>query len=170
MYDDEELDMGALMKILLRTLYLLLTSLSHLYSPANDDVHKSSVKKLRKNFEPRSDSDLDSEPDLESVQDPEHIPEPELTPDRGSSSSSSFNSLQLSMLIPLSTYIAASKRQPCRGLIDTGAAISGISAQRDLTNTINCNHPITPAFGYIIRATTEAAVKNPVLGQMNKGV
>ena len=43
----------------------------------------SSVKKLRRNLEPRSDSDNESDRDIDFLE------EPELIPDRGSSLSSS---------------------------------------------------------------------------------
>ena len=94
------------------------------------------------------------------------LEEPELIPDRGSSSSSSSSSSQLSMFIPRTIYMATSTRQSPPWLIDSGAAISGTSAHCDITNSINCNIPITPAFGSIIRATTEGAINDPVLSPM----
>ena len=51
-------------------------------------------------------------------------------------------------------------------LIDSGAAISGTSPHCELINSINCNIPITPAFGFIIRAITEGTINNPVLSPM----
>ena len=51
-----------------------------------------------------------------------------------------------------------STRQSPPWLIDSSAAISGTSAHCDITNSINCNIPITPAFGSIIRATTEGTI------------
>ena len=50
------------------------------YNPI-DDEHTSSGKKLRKNLEPRSDSDNESDRDIDSIEEPELIPE--LIPDRG---------------------------------------------------------------------------------------
>ena len=62
--------------------------------------------------------------------------------------------------------MATSKRQSPPWLIDSGAAISGTSAHCDITNSINCNIPITPAFGSIVRATTEGTINDPVLSLM----
>ena len=133
------------------------------YTPI-DDEHTSSVKNLRRNLEPRSDSDNESDRDIDSLE------EPELIPDRGSnsssSSSSSSTSSQLSMFIPRNVYMATSTRQSPPWLIDSGAAISGTSAHCDITNSINCNIPITSAFGSIIRATTEGTINVPVLSPM----
>ena len=62
--------------------------------------------------------------------------------------------------------MATSTRQSPPWLIDSGAAVSGTSAHCDITNSINCNIPITPAFGSIIRATTEGTINDPVLSPM----
>ena len=70
------------------------------------------------------------------------------------------------MFIPRTVYMATSTRQSPPWLIDSGAAISGTSAHCDVTNSINCNIPITPAFGSIIRATTEGTINDPVLSPM----
>ena len=133
------------------------------YTPI-DDEHTSSVKKLGRNLELLSDSDNESDRDIDSIE------EPELTPDRGSksssSSSSSSSSCHLSMFIPRTVYMATCTRQSPPWLIDSGAAISGTSAHCDITNSINCNIPITPAFGSIIRATTEGTINYPVLSPM----
>ena len=106
------------------------------------------------------------------------LEEPELIPDRGSnsnsssssssslSSSSSSSSSQLSMFMPRTVYMATSTRQSPPWLIDSGAAISGTSAHCDITNSINCNILITPAFGSIIRATTEGTINDPVFSPM----
>ena len=130
------------------------------YTPI-DDEHTSSVKKLRRNLEPSSDSDNESDRDIESIE------EPELIPDRGSnsssSSSSSTSSSHLSMFIPRTVYMATSTRQSSPWLIDSGAAISDTSAHCNITNSINCNIPISPAFGSIIRATTKGTINDPVL-------
>ena len=127
-------------------------------------THTNSVKKLRINLEPRSHSDKESDCDIESTE------EPELIPDGGSSLSSNSNSSStsshLSMFIPRTVYMAISTRQSIPWLIDSGATISGTSAHCDITNSINCNIPITPAFGSIIRATTEGTINDPVLSSM----
>ena len=64
------------------------------YTPI-DDEHTSSVKKLRRNLEPRSDTDNESERDIDIIE------EPELIPDRRSNSSSSSSVA----LYHTSTYI-----------------------------------------------------------------
>ena len=55
------------------------------YTPI-DDEHTSSVKKLRRNLEPRSDSDNESDHDIDILE------ELKIIPDRGSNSSSSSSS------------------------------------------------------------------------------
>ena len=134
--------------------------------PPIEDEHTSSVKKLRSNLEPRSDSDNDSDLDIDSIEEPELIPDRGSNSSPSSSSSSSSSSSHLSMFIPRTVYMATSTRQSPPWLIDSGAAISGTSAHCDITNSINCNIPITPAFGSIIRATTEGAINDPVLSPM----
>ena len=51
-------------------------------------------------------------------------------------------------------------------LIDSGAAISGTGTRGDIANMRRCNIPITPAYGEVIRATTEGIIKDNVLGQL----
>ena len=89
------------------------------YTPI-DDEHTSSVKKLKKKLDPRSDSENESDRDIESMKEPKLIQDRE----SNSSSSSSSSSSHLSMFIPRTVYMATSTRQSPLWLIDSGAAIS----------------------------------------------
>ena len=81
--------------------------------PSYDNEHTSSVQKLRRYLEPRSDSDDDSDCDIESIE------ESKLISDHRSSSSSS--SSHLSIFIPRTVHMATSTRQSPPWLIDSGA-------------------------------------------------